>query len=428
MELRQTIGWLLQNSVCRFSASRRQVFTFFCCLFIAFAKPQIANYISNGGFEQNYFCVQGNDIRAAKGWSSLDSSQSYTSYLSLCNGQGDLPSCSYTYQFPRSGSAIAGAWLYCGVTCPEVWSRGYLRNRLKQELIAGKTYCVRFHANIANSSSYGIDRIGIYFGGNSLDTITYVQAPITTVTPQVSNPAGNVISDTLNWILITGTFVANGSEKYALIGNFYSVIQTTTSDLTGFTDQSRVCFDDVSCISLDLPAFAGHDTMSIGGNSVYIGRQSDVGIDEACAWFKLPVVITPTTPALDTAAGIWVCPPVTSTYVVRQEICGNVKYDTVVVWKGTEGIDSRNVDLRHLSFFPNPASDLISFACTDAKEGEVFNFTFFTATGELIQDSEITFRNRRADLDVSELAAGVYCVSIRDKYGLKENGKLVIAK
>src|SRR5690606_33046643 len=93
---------------------------------------------------------------------------------------------------------------------------------------AGKTYCVKFYVNISNPSTYGIDGFGAYFGDNNIDTITYCNVPLTYLIPQVQNPQGNIISDTLNWIAITGTFVANGTEKYLLLGNFLSNANTDT--------------------------------------------------------------------------------------------------------------------------------------------------------------------------------------------------------
>lgn len=426
MALTQIANWLFQNSMS--TRSLRYRLTLLCCLCLAIAKPQVANYISNGGFEDLYSCTWPNDISKAKHWMSIDSNSFAGNVISSCPGYDLVPNCGYTFQYPRSGDNYAISGWYFPTNSPE---RGYFKNRLKNNLEAGKTYCVKLYVNISDNSTYGMDGFGIYFGGSQIDTITHSTIPLTFISPQVHRLLHNPLIDTLNWTLVTGTFVANGNEKYALIGNFISnasidtVFFNPTNLPLKFTD---VCVDDVSCIPIDLPPFAGNDTTSVGSNSVYIGRPRDIGIDEDCMWYKLPMVITPTTPAIDTAAGIWVCPPITSTYVVRQEICGYVKWDTVVVWKGTVGIDGYNADLRRVSFYPNPATDVLSVTCADAKDNESFRIIFCNGMGSSIKESDIIFKNERADIDVSELSSGVYFVTICDRHGVKENRKLRIDK
>ncbi len=38
-------------------------------------------------------------------------------------------------------------------------------------------------------------------------------------TPQINETT--VITDTANWTLVSGLFIANGGEQYIIIGNFY---------------------------------------------------------------------------------------------------------------------------------------------------------------------------------------------------------------
>src|SRR5690606_22419827 len=139
------------------------------------------------------------------------------------------------------------------------------------------------------------------------------------------------ITDTLNWVAITGTFVANGTEKYLLLGNFLSDDDTDTLMINPTnlpTIATEAGIDDVSCIPLDLEAYAGRDTTILYGDSVYIGREPDFATDPYCVWYKLP----DTANAIDTTSGLWVKPSVTTTYVVKQELeCSSLKWDTVVV-------------------------------------------------------------------------------------------------
>jgi hypothetical protein len=258
-----------------------------------------------------------------------------------------------------------------------------------------------------------MDGFGIYFGDNSIDTITRCNWPITYLTPQVQNPSNNVITDTLNWVPITGTFVANGTEKYALIGNFRpdGVLNTILINPTKlplvFTD---VCIDDVSCIPIDLPAFAGNDTSCVVGGSVYIGRARDVGIDEACTWFKLPN----TTVAIDSAAGIFVSPTTTSTYVVRQEICGNVKWDTVVVYPSAVGLAELKILNEELRIYPVPADQILELKILNEKLFQDFKHLIIcNSLGQMVREEEIAFKDKSVSIIVSDLQPGVYSLQIK---------------
>jgi hypothetical protein len=63
----------------------------------------------------------------------------------------------------------------------------------------------------------------MYFSNDSLyhAGFSYIN-----VTPQINDT--NVITDTLNWVLIYGEYVAHGGEQYLTIGNFFPDALTDT--------------------------------------------------------------------------------------------------------------------------------------------------------------------------------------------------------
>ncbi len=384
-----------------------------------FSCGQIANHVNNGSFEDKWNCLIPS-VTTVKYWRSIDSSvSSGVGFYSTCFP--NVPSGWLTYQWPRTGENF----IYPGLLCqpPQCTSyRGYARNRLKANLNPGKIYCIKFYVCVGNPSSYGIDGIGAYFGDDNLDTITKCNIPLTYLIPQIQNPIGNIITDTLNWTLITGTFVANGNEKHMVIGNFKTDAATTktlinsTNLPTVFTD---VCIDDVSCIDIDLPAYAGPDVFCIPGNSVYIGRQRDVGIDEACMWYKLPNMTT----AIDTAAGIWVSPTATSTYVVRQEICAGIKYDTVVVTMSGLGFDDFYSEMdSYFTLSPNPSKDKIEL---NYKLNDHAKITIQNNLGQIIREEEISFINSKYSLSYS-LPNGIYFITISNNKHKPITKKLIV--
>lgn len=420
---------LLQN---RFFLKKniKYILILYVFLLSVLSKSQIANYVNNGSFEDSYNCSFPTNLEKAKHWRSIDSLSNGGSYCSACSGIGNVPLSGLTYQVPKSGISYIVCSYFCQPpTCTNTNNRGYQRNRLKQPLQAGKKYCVKFYVNITNPSTYGMDGFGAYFGDNTLDTITQTTIPLTYLIPQIQNPINNMITDTLGWSLITGTFVAMGNEKHMVIGNFKSdantnkVLINSTNLPAVFSD---IALDDVSCIDIDLPAFAGSDIFGIPNNTVYIGRPQDVGIDEACMWYKLPN----TTTAIDTAAGITRTVSLSiDTYVVRQEICGNVKWDTVVVYPSGVGENELTINNEKLRIYPNPAQDQINLSFDfniNSKKILIYN-----SIGQMLREENVIFKNKTGIINTKDLANGVYLLTfqhVQEGYILNINKRFTITK
>jgi hypothetical protein len=72
--------------------------------------------------------------------------------------------------------------------------------------------------------------------------------------PQVENPQGNILTDSLNWTKISGIFTAQGGENYLTIGNFKDSTNTTIIDAdsgNGEYNNAYYYIDKVSLIPLD---------------------------------------------------------------------------------------------------------------------------------------------------------------------------------
>jgi hypothetical protein len=391
---------------------------------------QIANYVSNGGLEKHQTCDPNNlnasYVLNATGWSrvGINSAERYCHYC-----LNNVPFNGFFHNMPRSDSAYVLFNVFC-LYCQPNDSRTYVRNTLKANLIAGKSYCVKLNLNLSEYSAYTINKVGAYFGDSSLDTIIKGKTPLTYLIPQIESSATFFPVDTVGWTAISGTFTATGSEKYMIIGNFRSNAATDTFPIN-MSMASRnfsscvIALDDVSCIPLDLLAFAGHDTTCIPGTTVYLGRSRDVGIDEACTWYKLPVVITPTTPAIDTAAGIWVSPTQTSTYVVRQNICGVIKFDTVVVFKDAVGLNKLKIKNLELKISPSPVQEYITITCFEPTERATFSM--IDVSGKVVLYGDFKFAGNEFTLPI-DLENGIYVVRFVTDTGVRELKKIVVMK
>ena len=385
---------------------------------------RIGNYVSNGSFEKLYDCTT-NSLLKAKHWMGIDSLCNVGYVLSVCNG--GVPSNPGTFQYPHSGQSYHWTILYYIINTPP--QRSYSKNRLKSNLQMGKTYCVKFYVNITNKSTYGMDGFGVYFGDNSIDTISNCTIPLSYIMPQVQNSQGNIITDTLNWVAITGTFTASGNEKFLLLGNFLAnnAVDTLMINPAGlpviFTE---LTIDDVSCIEVNLPAYAGRDTTINLGDSTYIGRDPDFAIDTGCVWYRLPN----TTTSIDTISGMWIKPnaPGTYTYVVRQQLeCSALKWDTVVITVRDfdVGIRENKLNSWKPEIYPNPAGSKLMIKSTREKEDLII--LIFDITGREVLSKQLKTDNFTGVVDL-DLPSGAYLVKINNAQIQVLTKNLLIAK
>jgi hypothetical protein len=146
--------------------------------------------------------------------------------------------------------------------------------------------------------------------------------------PQVTNYGNHIITDTLNWVKVSGVFIAQGGEQYLTLGNFKNNAQTSIQQIqpTGY-NSATYYLDDVSVIPLDsipLKADAGPDRTIAIGNSTYIGSYTN-GLNNT-AWFNSTGAAIATN-----VPGLTVTPAASTFYVMEQTVCGNYSRDTVYV-------------------------------------------------------------------------------------------------
>jgi len=364
------------------------------------------NLVSNPSFEDISSCPDGSSqLNRAIGWSTLK------------NGGGGDPELFHTcctnptmcgvplnyfnlsIQYPHSGNAYVGIDVAIS-TQPNNY-REYIQSKLKKGLSSGHTYCVKFYASLLDQNLAYITTLGAYLDSGNVYASTYLGLAI--ATPQVYNNT-QPLNDTVNWMKIEGSFTATGIESYITIGNFFP----DSSSGIGFFGSptswwAYYYIDDVSVIDANLPAYAGKDTLIHPGDSVFIGRQPEVGLDEDCIWNVngLP---------LDTIAGMWVKPDSTTTYILEQTICGNVKWDTVTVIVSGVGIATYTNSSKGIMIYPNPATNMLNI-----ESSTKFSQLIVTDILGNVLIRQLVY-NKAVSVDVSELSKGLYFVKmIRDK-------------
>lgn len=240
-----------------FEDMKSAVLTFlFLC--IAFFKMHGQNLVPNGSFEDTLW--RGNDSTVLQPYlwyspnsgtpdyfrDSLMASNGCTSSTYFSSFGGGSYSNGFGYQLPHTGFAYSGLRTH----------DEYLEIRLTDSLKAGKKYCLESFVSLANNAQYGLDLIQFCFSKNSLsnyDTIGGNFLPLDSVHADAGTTGGNFLLDTLNWMLVSDTFIAIGGERYITIGNFdFNDIQNQyQSSNSGGTVYCYYYFDDISVYYCD---------------------------------------------------------------------------------------------------------------------------------------------------------------------------------
>lgn len=234
-----------------------------------FCEAQV-NLVGNPSFEDTINCPVNGWITHASNWQPFSSSPDY--YNSCVNPSFygySVPSNFTGTQAAASGQAYAGAICYIEQETNYSLNREILGSGLATTLSIGQKYYVSFKvAAVPNTLNIGssmfIDKLGVLFS-----TVPYSNLDSTTI-PPIKNFAhvytDSIITDTINWTNIFGSFTADSAYNYISVGNFFENNNTDTIHHTYSSYPSTYyLFDDI-CVSTD---------SSLCANYIYIGLEEE---------------------------------------------------------------------------------------------------------------------------------------------------------
>jgi hypothetical protein len=205
------------------------------------------NLAPNPGFEIYTACPNNNSqVTFAPPWNAPTTGT--PDYLQACSTDPNYsaPNSIFGNQTPHTGNAYMGLLAHYKSSSQNTNVREYIQAPLLSPLAAGQSYTVSFYVSLADNSKWAVDSMGAYF---SVGPVAQSNNFAIAASPQVSNQGG-VISDKTNWVLIQGTFTANGGETHLIIGNFKDDANTTITALTGTLEYGYYFIDDVSVVAV----------------------------------------------------------------------------------------------------------------------------------------------------------------------------------
>jgi gliding motility-associated-like protein len=228
------------------------------------------NLVPNPGFERYIDCPNNASMfYLAEGWKAP--SAGTTDFFHACAPQGavGVPQNGMGYQYARSGNGYAGFYAFQMI----VSYREYLQVKLKSPLKASLKYHVEFYVCLSDRIPIKLDNLGAYLSivpPSSASAVLLYPSPV----PQVRNPAGHYLADTLNWMKIEGEFIAKGGEQYLTIGNFDDDEHTHYHNEDTGSDQAYYYIDDVSVSMCMLDTDLGPDRLMCPGDSILLQASS----------------------------------------------------------------------------------------------------------------------------------------------------------
>lgn len=263
---------------------KKAVLLFFVALSLL-VKAQV-NLVPNFSFEQNTSCPTSYDqIQYATGWSKYSIASSTPDYYNACapySSGVSVPKGGFCNQIPHRGcNAYTGliTWGSAGN------DREYIGIQLSSPLVIGQKYFLSFYTVMTESYAGGN-----YFGmpsnniGLRLSTVAYSSSDPAPINNFAHLNSSMVISDSVNWIRIAGSIIADSAYQYVMLGNFFDDANTTTVPYacgSCLNVQSYYLYDDI-CVSTDsllanggidalsctvsVPEFSSEDKMSIFPN------------------------------------------------------------------------------------------------------------------------------------------------------------------
>ena len=293
-----------------------------------------------------------------------------------------IPLNNWGYQYTRTGNSYAGEVVFDSYGDE---TREYISVKLDSALIGGETYCINYYVSLSDydtieqpngGSTYAIDCMGVYISDTAIHLNTYYAIP---VIPQIVNPTGNFLADTINWMPVSGTYLAQGGEQYITIGNFNNNANTNYIQISNSRSHCTYYYiDDVSVYDCSAPAYvaeAGNNVTICKGDSVQIGTAPRA--QYIYNWLPAAALNN------DSIANPWVKPAVTTTYYLHQK---DFKFD--------ETIDSVIVTVRTCE---DTTKNSLTIPNAFTPNGDGYN-DYFKVTGKNIRTINAKIFNRWGQL------------------------------
>jgi len=231
-----------------------QVFTLAvaCLLFFVPHACRTQNLVANGSFEEIDSCPQYPALLGYQpgaqpiGWFSAWHTPDY--FNACVDTVSSVPLNYFSYQIAEEGDAYSGFAAFLSDDLREL-----IASELIEPLQVGQTYYCSFWVSAAAGGflflSAATDNVGLLFTMNVNPWIYTQWNPDFELRNFAQVRSEEVISDTVGWTLVSGSFVADSAYRFVVVGNQFNNTNTEV-ELFGTGDPNTAyVFVDNICVS-----------------------------------------------------------------------------------------------------------------------------------------------------------------------------------
>lgn len=192
------------------------------------------NLVPNWSFEDTAYCTTANNpILVAPPWFSANyaTPDIYNMDDSPCGVYMDTTESigQFCFQAPYHGNRFAGEYLW--QTLGEL--KEYMEVALAESLVAGRAYRVAMEISLPDCWQRAVSTLGVYFSADSVFDPTLPNPGVLAVVPQATFHDPSYYVDEIHWMHVEDTIIANGGERFMVIGSFTNNAQTSTLQVPG---------------------------------------------------------------------------------------------------------------------------------------------------------------------------------------------------
>ena len=375
------------------------------------------NLVPNPSFEEYTNCPNsGNRVVYLKDW-DLDFNTS-DFYHECSTISYSIPNNVYGNQCASTGNAYSGLYPYTFVLQAD--RREYIGGKLSDTLTIGIKYYVTFKVSLAEISPCSINNFGMKFlTENLIDSNAYT--PYILLPPvYVDNIAqvthSSIISNSVEWTIIRGSFIADSSYINFLIGNFYSIPNIDSIVQPSWpTCQSYYYLDDV-CISTD-SLFCEN----IKNQIINITADSTIILQNSCIDFNIQTIINYSNYEWHFNGGF----PTTSNQMNPTNVCyqNSGIYDVTFIGHKQGGctdtlnlpnfihVDTTTSTIDYYTITKNPEIVFSDNTIKVTNFNNIIEFNIYDIVGKEISSGQLISEN---SIDCNNLIAGSYILLINN--------------
>lgn len=219
---------------------------------------QAQNLVPNWSFEQIEECpVYLGEVEKATGWLIFRGSESCDLFHTCSSlAATSVPLNDFGEQVPASGNAYAGLYTFSASEPFPYVAREYFGIELIEPLHVGQQYYATFKVSRAPEDNgpfsagdlrYASNNMGLLFSTNYFFQFDLDPAP-----GYAHVRSELVVEDSLNWTMVSGSFIADSAYRYVVVGNFFNDEETeaTLVNPDAYWNLAYYFVDDV-CVSPD---------------------------------------------------------------------------------------------------------------------------------------------------------------------------------